>query len=291
MPLKSSLYTAFLCLLFGANAVAIKISLNGLGAFTTAGLRFSIAAAAILLWVAFKHQALIINKKQVLQMVILSLLFVLQTSCIYIGFTKTTASHGIIITNLLPFFVLTLAHYFIPGEQITFKNGVGVTLGFLGIIFLFFDSSQMSGDLLAGDLMILFAVFFWGCNAVYTKRINKGFSAVQITWYPMIFGAPLFFLCGYFWDGQMVTSVNAAVLKALLFQSIAVTSFGFVAWNGLLRRFGATALHSFVFLMPVAGVFFGVLLLGEPLTGKLIVSMVLIVSGIIIVNNRSNRTG
>ncbi|MCD4787301.1 MAG: EamA/RhaT family transporter, partial [Desulfobacterales bacterium] len=43
-------YSVFLCIIFGANAVAIKISLFGLGVFTTAGLRFTIASIAICLW-------------------------------------------------------------------------------------------------------------------------------------------------------------------------------------------------------------------------------------------------
>ncbi|MCP3943767.1 MAG: DMT family transporter [Desulfobacteraceae bacterium] len=131
MPFVPSLFTAFVCMLFGANTVAIKISLSGLGAFTTAGLRFSIAAVAILLWAKFKGQSLKINKKQIFQLLMLSQLFVIQSSCIYIGLTKTTASHAVLITNLMPFVVLMLAHYFIPGERISFKKGVGVSLGFL----------------------------------------------------------------------------------------------------------------------------------------------------------------
>ncbi|MCP3943768.1 MAG: DMT family transporter [Desulfobacteraceae bacterium] len=133
-------------------------------------------------------------------------------------------------------------------------------------------------------MLVLFGVFFWGCNAVYAKRINSDFSAIQITLYPMIFGIPFFFLCGYFWDLQMVKFVNMTVVKALLYQSIITTSIGFVAWSSLLQKFGVTSLHSFVFLMPVAGIFFGVLLLDDPLTEYLVISIVLIVSGIILAN-------
>jgi len=49
LPLLATVFTSILCIVFGANAVAIKISLSGLGAFTTAGLRFSIATLAIFL--------------------------------------------------------------------------------------------------------------------------------------------------------------------------------------------------------------------------------------------------
>ena len=286
MSLKSSLYAAFLCILFGGNAVAIKFSLSGLGAFTAAGLRFTIAAFLIFSWAIFKKQSLKINKKQMLQLFILSQFFIMQSACLYIGLTMTTASHGILIINLSPFFVLVLAHYFIPGDHITLKKGLGMSFGFLGVIILFFDNQPISNDLRTGDLIILFAAFFWGCNVVCVKKIITDFNTIQITWYPMIFSVPLFFLGGYLWDPQMVKVINATVIKALLYQSVIAAFYGFIAWNNLLRKFGATSLSSFVFLMPLAGVSFGVFLLGEPLTIYLIFSIVLIILGITIVNTK-----
>ena len=134
--------------------------------------------------------------------------------------------------------------------------------------------------------MILFAAFFFGCNVVYAKKIIHDFTVIQITWYPMFFSIPFFFLGGYLWDPRMVTVINAIVIKALLYQSVIAASYGFIAWNNLLQKFGATSLSSFIFLMPIAGVSFGVILLDEPLTISLIFSIVLIVFGIIIVNTK-----
>ncbi len=174
MTPKASLSAAFLCMLFGCNAVAIKFSLAGVGAFTAAGLRFGISAFLFFLWAAFK--------KQVLLLFILSQFFIMQSIFLYLGLTKTTASHGVLITNLLPFFVMVLAHFFIPGDHITLKNVLGLIFGFLGIILLFFDNKQLSHDLRTGDLMILFTAFFWGCNIIYAKRIINDFNVIQITW-------------------------------------------------------------------------------------------------------------
>ncbi len=81
---------------------------------------------------------------------------------------------------------------------------------------------------------------------------------------------------------------NPTIIKALLYQSLVTASFGFIAWNSLLQKFGATALHSFIFIMPLAGVLFGVLLLDETITPHLIISIIFIVTGVIIVNLRRN---
>jgi len=136
----------------------------------------------------------------------------------------------------------------------------------------------------------MIAVSFWGCGAVYIKRIISGYNPVQITIYPMIFSAPVFLLFGLFFDDPMIIQINGEVLGGLFYQTFITASYAFVAWNALLQKFGATALHSFVFIMPLAGVFFGVLLLGEPVTPYLIASILCIVTGIIVVNMVSKKS-
>ncbi len=284
MSLKTSLFTAFLCVLFGANSVAIKLSLTGVGAFTAAGLRFAMAGTAIFLWARIKGVPLEIRKEQFIQILIISMFFTLQLSCFYIGINKTTASHGVLIANLLPFVVMILAHFFIPGDKITIKKVIGILLGFTGVLFLFHDSEGMGSSFRTGDMIVLLAVLLWGCNAVYIKKIISGFHAIQITLYPMIIGVPLFFLAGFFWDGKMIKILNMPVMGAIFYQSFITAGFGYLAWNTLLKKFGATTLHTFVFIMPVSGVFFSVLILGDPVTANLFASILFIAAGVIIVN-------
>lgn len=292
MTPRASVLTIFICILFGANTVAIKFCLTGLGPFTAAGLRFFIAAAVIFCWAKITHVPLRLSRRQIRQVCILAAIFVCQLSCFYQGVARTTASHGILIANVLPFFVLILAHFFIPGDRITLKKGVGITLGFIGVFFLLLDDQNLSGDLKSGDFIVLFSVALWSASAVFAKRIISGYDPVQITLFPMAIGTPFFFIAAFFWDEQMVIVMNDTVIKALLYQALVSASFGFIAWNSLLQRFGATSLHSFVFIMPMAGVLFSVQLLGEAVTPYLTLSIALIVSGVVVVNlKRKKKTG
>ncbi len=288
MTVKAAALTVFICILFGANPVAIKFCLTGIGSFTAAGIRFTIAAVVIFIWARLKKIPLKLNQKQLGQMSIVSAIFVVQLSCFYLGLSKTTASHGALIANVLPFFVLILAHFFIPGDRISLKKGIGITLGFMGVLFLFFDEQGLTGDLKKGDLIVLIAVMLWSSSAIFVKRIISEYNVVQITIYPMIFGIPFFFIGGLLWDDQMIRFINPTIIKSILYQSVVSASFGFIVWNSLLQKFGATALHSFIFIMPLAGVLFGVLLLDETITPHLIISIIFIVTGVIIVNLRRN---
>jgi drug/metabolite transporter (DMT)-like permease len=281
------MFTAFICILFGANAVAIKISLLGLGVFTTAGLRFSIATIAIFLWAKFTQKSFIPNRHQRKQLLILAVSFTVQICIFYVGVSKTSASHATLLSNLLPFFVLFLAHHFIPGDVITKRKLLGMLLGFAGVVFVFLEKGGTNADFQLGDFIILVGAILWACRIVYLKRIINNFEPFHLAFYPMIFSIPFFFLGGYFWDEAMIVYIDPEVVLSLLYQGLVTASFGFLAWNNLLQKYGATSLHSFVFIMPVSGVVLAGLFLKEPITANILIAMFFIVTGIIIIHTKS----
>jgi len=289
LPAGASLYAAFLCILFGANAVAIKFSLAGLGMYTNAGLRFIVASIAVLLWARFTGRTLAISWVRIRQLIPLGIIFSAQLAFFYAGLIKTTASHCTLISNLLPFVVMVLAHFFIPGDRISLKKTSGLVLGFAGVLVLLSDSVMLSGDILAGDMLVLLAVLVWGCNAVYSKRIIKDFQPFQITLYPMLMSVPFFVSGMLLFDDPMVRHVDTPVIASMLYQTFVTASFGMVAWSSMIKKYGATAVHSFVFIMPVSGVFFGIVLLDEPLTINLVASIVLVTAGLVVLNRKRRK--
>ena len=283
------IFTVFLCVIFGSNAVAIKFSFSGIGVFTTAAIRFSIAAIAIYIWAKASGQSLMLKKGQLYQVLILGALFAVQLSMFYFGLSKSNASRGTLIVNLLPFWILFLAHFFIPGDRITRRKFFGILLGFGGVAFMFAEKQGVTADFRTGDLIILSATIIWSCNIIYLKRIISAFSAFQITLYSMVFAVPVFFLEALLWDAPMVSKLDFKIIGAVLYQSLITATFGFVTWNMLLQKYGAVALHSFIFIMPIAGVALGGLLLGEPITSKLLIALTLIVAGILVVHLKPRK--
>jgi drug/metabolite transporter (DMT)-like permease len=281
--------SAFLCVIFGSNAVAIKIAFTGLGVFTTAAVRFSIAAVAIYLWARITGQSIWLKKGQLHQVLIVAVLFAIQLSMFYLGLSKSNASRGTLIANLLPFWVLFLAHFFIPGDRITRRKFMGILLGFGGVVFMFAERKGINAGFLIGDIIILAATLIWAGNVVYMKRIIGAYSPFQITLYSMLFSIPIFFLEAFLWDAPMISGLDHKILGALLYQSLVTAGFGFVTWTTLLQKYGAVALHSFIFIMPIAGVALGGLVLGEPITSRLLIALALIVAGILVVHLKPRK--
>jgi drug/metabolite transporter (DMT)-like permease len=72
--------------------------------------------------------------------------------------------------------------------------------------------------------------------------------------------------------------------SSLGFQVVIVSFASYLLWFWLMRHYPATRLAAFTLLTPVFGLLLGALLLGEPITPRLIVALVTVAGGIVLVN-------
>ncbi len=287
LPFWAAVSAALLCITFGANAVAVKFSLDGIGVFTSAGLRFGIAALAIAGWAWVTGRSLGFRKDQSGHIFLLAVIFAVQMAFFYLGLQKTYASRATLIANMQPFFVLLLAHFFIPGDGITIGKTAGIGLGFTGILFLLAEKSNITTELRWGDLYSFCGVLLWAMNTIYLKRILPGFKSYHLVLYPMGLAAPVFLIMGYVLDRPMIHHLDTAIVASLLYQSLVSAAFGFVCWTALLKRFGAVSMHTYLFLLPITGVLLSGVVLQEPIASHGVLTALICVSvGILLVHSR-----
>lgn len=285
LPFWAGAWAMALAVAFGANIVAIKISLQGLGPLTASGLRFAIAAVVIIAWALATKRSLRLRPGQWRHFLVIVPLYTAQMALFYWGTGRTHASRATLLGNLQPFLVLLLAHYFLPGDRMTVRKTVGVLLGLLGVGILFFDPFAFHGDLRHGDLLILGSVLLWSVSTIYVKRIIEGFESFHLALHPMLVEAPLLLVAGYFFDEPPVGPVSWTVMAALCYQAVVSAAFGLVVWMHLAQRYGAVALNSYGFLMPVAGVLLSGALLGEPIDKfPMVLALLLVVTGVLWIN-------
>ena len=272
----------FLSAAFGANTVAIKISVSGLGPFTTAGIRFLIASLVIFAWARATGRSFQVHRNQVFPLLVIFLLFFSQIGSLYLGIARTNASRAALISNLQPFFVLFLAHVFLPDDRITLRKAVGLILGFAGVCLVFLEREGVAEDFQVGDVLMLLSTSLWAVSTIYLKTVLHRLNPHVIAFYQMVASVPLFFLCGFLWDKRMIGALNAEVVMAVLYQALVAAAFGFIAWNTLLQRHGAVILNSFNFILPMAGVFLAWWLLNEPLTLKILLALLFITAQMLV---------
>ena len=273
-----------LCILFGVNAVAVKYAFKGFGVYSAACIRFGVAALVIALWARLTRRSFRLQPGQARYLFVYSAVFAAQLSLFYAGLDRTHASRGTLLINLLPFIVMVLAHFFIPGDRVSPRKLAGLLLGFSGVVCVFSSDAGLAGRVRTGDIFVLAATTLWACNIVYLKRVIDTFAAFHIVLYSMLLSLPVFGLEALIWDAAVIKNLSLPAVLALLYQTLVTAAFGFIAWNHLLKKFGAVNLHSFVFIMPLVGVFCAHRALGEPVTPRLMLALALIVGGLLVIH-------
>ena len=100
----------------------------------------------------------------------------------------------------------------------------------------------------------------------------------------MLFSIPVLFLMSFLLKETPIQNLNGLILLAFLYQSIFTAFISYLVWFYLVHSYPVSRLSSFTFLTPIFATIAGVLLLKEPMTLKLILSLIFVSVGIYIVN-------
>ncbi|MEJ2102422.1 MAG: DMT family transporter [Desulfobacterales bacterium] len=104
--------------------------------------------------------------------------------------------------------------------------------------------------------------------------------------YQTLFSIPILFLLSLCFQETPVQTINGLILSAVAFQGILVAGISYLVWFFLVHRYPISRLSAFTFLTPVFATIAGVLILKEPLTLRVILSLIFVSIGIYIVNRQ-----
>jgi drug/metabolite transporter (DMT)-like permease len=205
---------------------------------------------------------------------------------IYWGLEFTSASRAVVFLYTSPFVVALGAKIFIPGERLRPIQALGLCCAFAGIVVAFSESlSYPSWRMLIGDGMLAGAALLWGATTVMIRASPlANLPAAKTLLYQLLVSALVLPLGSMLKGEGGVGLLSPLILSSLAYQIIWVAFLTYLTWFWLLRRYPPSQLASFTFLTPLFGVMAGGLLLNEPLTRMLMLALVLVASGIYLVN-------
>lgn len=286
-------FIVFLCTLWGGNMVAMKVSLQGVPPFGTAGFRFLLASISIVLFARVRRVSLAVERGLWPHLLALGGLFVVQHGVFFLGLNLTSASRSAVFMFTQPVYTVLLAHFLIPGERLTPARAGGILLSFLGLLVVF--GERLGGGnwgTLLGDGLVSAAAVGWALQSIYMKHLVSRTEPFVLTLYQMLIAMPWFFLANWLFEPRLVYFVDARIALAFLYHGSLIAGLTFVAWTALLRRLQVGQLSAFIFLTPISGVLLSRILLGDPLTPGLIAGLILVAAGIAVVNRpRPGGTG
>jgi drug/metabolite transporter (DMT)-like permease len=273
-----------LTLSWGFNQVAIKLANDGFQPLFQGGIRSLAGGFLVWLWCRYRRIALFDRDGTLMVGLLAGILFAAEFALVYIGFDLTSASRGILFLNTMPFFTAIGAHFFLD-EKLTRARFVGLVAAFCGIYLVFSDRLGLPAPgAIRGDLLCLVAGFLWAATTVVIKGSTLRFAPAEKTLLYQLAVSAATLLPLSLMAGPLLRSPDMISIGALTFQTAYVVAITYVLWFWLMRCYPASSLASFTFLSPVFGVILSGLILGDPMSTRLIVALVLIAAGILLVN-------
>jgi drug/metabolite transporter (DMT)-like permease len=155
---------------------------------------------------------------------------------------------------------------------------LGLVIGFVGIVVLVWDKFDFSdGGTGLPVVAALLAPLCYGIAANSTKRYLSGVDALSCATGSMVSAALLLMpIAIWTWPSEPVSMQTWAATVTL---ALLCTAIAYVTYFRLIATVGPTAAVSVTFLVPVFGVFWGMLLLDEEVTGTMLVGAAIILIG------------
>jgi len=294
VPLRAVIAALFVQTLWGANTVAIKISLQAFPPLWSAFFRFLLGAACILLWAKLRRIRLRPEPGEGTGIFLGGLLFLVQIGAMNIGIGMTTAMSASVLMSTFPLFAAGLSHFIIPGDRLTTSKTIGLCVAFAGVAIVLTGGHGIDVKMLGwGNLVILFSAAMLGSRQVVNATLVRRIDPFRVIFWQMMLSLPVFALTGSLLETPIAwDQLWWKPLLGMAYQGIIIAGFGFMIMAYFLRQYSPSVIMSLGFVGPVSGVLLSGVLLGEPFTWPLALGMLAVACGLILItrNGRSSKS-
>jgi len=195
-----------------------------------------------------------------------------------------------LLLTIGPAITVIMAHFWLPDEKLTPRKILGVSLavGGAALLVILGESGlpEVSRANPTGYFLVFTAMLFASIMTIYARKYMRDLDWFEVgsvrMWSAAIVTIPLSLLIA----GMDLSNVNWQGYTALLYAALIGTFAGMLLAFYNVKRFGATASAMAANLIPIVAIIGGALLLGETITTGMLAGMVLILSGMGILNRR-----
>lgn len=291
-PAVRGLLALLCCALWGSAFPCVKTGYEWLHIETTgsqilfAGYRFFLAGVLTFIMGCIMERRFLLMKKSSVPYVLRQGLTqtTLQYVFFYIGMAYTTGTKGSVINAANAFVSILAAPLLIKGEKLTWRQGAGCVIGFLGVIIINLEPGAWgNGFSLKGEGMVLICTVIYGISTVIMKKISHMESAMTITAYQLLFGGFIIMAAGFVAGGH-IEGFDGKSLALLIYMAM-LSAVAFSVWTILLKYNTVGKVAIFGFSIPIFGVFLSAVILKEQIVSlKNLAALVCVSIGILIVN-------
>ena len=238
--------------------------------------------ASILLGPIFiRMKDLILMSKEIPSILILGIINAALPFFLY-AYSAQDLSAGMlsILNGTSPLFALIIAITLFK-QNTTLLQILGLCLGFVGLL-IFIGFNQLSFIFFPVSLCLIGAFCYaYSNNILFKLNHIRSAALASVTMISgFFFSLPLIFME----TSEFSLNLSPQIIFAIFFLGLVSTGVSFIAYVVLLQRSSPVQASSIIFLVPVTGIFWGAVFLGEVITRNILIGAAFILVGIALTN-------
>lgn len=284
---QSWIMIAILGVIWGSSFMAVSVAIKGFGPLTVAAGRITIGAVSLFLLTRMLGIKLPELKTRDDRFVWLAALGFGFFSMAFPFFLLSWGQHYVssgfagVTMAAVPLLVLPLAHFLVPGDQMTLPKAAGFFIGFIGVIVLIgmaaFESNGTGLESLA-RMACLTASAGYAIGGIITRLAPK-VDPIAFATGATILGATMILPVALTVEGiPGIPAINA--LLAVLYLGIVPTAIANLLLVAVIRSAGPSFLSLVNYQVPIWSVIFGAVFLSEALPTSTVYALALILCGV-----------
>ncbi|MBI2009711.1 MAG: DMT family transporter [Candidatus Chisholmbacteria bacterium] len=286
---KALVYIVLGSIIGGSLSAANKIGIRNIPPLGFVSARVAVSAL-FLLPIMVKTRLWRVKNK--LQLMLFSLLATANIGLFIVGLARTTASMSSILYAAVPLLTAILSHW-IYQEKITSRKLVGIIIGLVGTLVIVLTPALSQNGFhtgsVSGNLIVFLAVVIYAFHTALSKKMQQRYSPFVIVEY-FIITATLTLTPFALWEmtqaGNWLTTVESSSIFTLLYVVVIGTIVLYFTFQEAIR-FATPLIASLqMYLVPVFGVIFASLLLGEKLSSELALGAFLVLVSIWLITGK-----
>lgn len=290
-PLLVILAFAAVYIIWGSTYLGIAIAIQSIPPMIMAGSRFILAGALLYAWCYFVNKDRAVPGDWVQNGIAGALMiFGGNGAIVWVEQYLPTGLVAVAVASL-PIWLAVLDK---PNWRFTFSRLtpiIGLLIGFVGVILLFSGGDKIiisDSPLAAISIPILIAGnISWAAGTLYSKTIRSSTPIFLRVSMQMLIGGLLYAFAGAIlgeFQSVDVAGMERSSLLAVLYLILCGSLIGYVAYIWLLSVRPAAQVGTFAYVNPAVAVLLGWVILDEQITVYTIVSLIIILSGVVLIN-------
>jgi len=285
MSLKAKIWIALAinCVVWGSTWSVIKIGLEGIPPYLSAGLRFGVAA--IILRAVVWRMKLTFPKGKEFTSLVLELgftSFAIPFALVYYAGQYIPSALSSILFAVYPFCVAILSAFRLKNEPLNGFQWTGTALGFLGIYWIFKDqlTDEMTASVMGMIAMVLSALLQANSIISLRKRGHQ-FDTVVTTFTSITIASVALLAFSFIVEYDQPVVWNATTILSTLYLGIFATVITFISYFWLVRHVAPVLLALTAFVTPIFALLIGWFIMNESLGPEVLTGALFVLAGIV----------